>query len=137
MQKGHSDQTTQGIRVRVAAQFVPERSDPDRRHWFYVYKVVLTNVGEVPARLVSRHWVIRDAENRQREVRGPGVVGEQPEIQPGETYSYMSSCPLETEWGTMEGSYHMVRPDGSAFDARIGRFFLAPTAAGIAALDLN
>jgi len=127
MSKGHSDTTTEGIRVRVGAQYRPDQSDPDRRHYVYAYRVVLTNQGERPAKLLSRHWIIRDANNELREVRGQGVVGEQPRLEPGESFQYVSGCPLGTSWGTMEGSYEMQREDGETFRARIGRFFLAPT----------
>lgn len=134
---GHSDTTTESIRVRVAAQYVPDQSDPDRRHFVYAYRVLITNVSTATVKLLSRHWVIRDANNELREVRGPGVVGEQPELAPGQTFEYMSGCPLRTEWGTMEGRYTMRRSDGSTFQARIGRFFLAPTAAPIAAMETS
>ena len=134
MESGHSDVTTQGIRVRVAAQYLPEQSDPERRQFNYVYRVILTNVGERKAKLLSRHWIIRDAHNERREVRGPGVVGQYPELEPGESFEYMSGCPLPTEWGTMEGTYRMRREDGEEFDIAIGRFFLAPSAAPINAI---
>jgi ApaG protein len=134
METGHSDAVTHGIRVRVAAQYLADQSDPDRNEYQYVYRVILTNEGTRPAKLLSRHWVIRDAHNETREVRGPGVVGEQPELAPGASFEYMSRCPLRTEWGTMEGSYRFVRPDGTFFDANIGRFFLARTAAPLSAL---
>jgi ApaG protein len=134
-ESGHSDVVTEGIRVRVAAQFVPAQSDPDRRHWVYAYRVVISNEGDAPAKLISRHWLIRDAHNDLQEVRGPGVVGENPELDPGESFEYMSGCPLPTEWGTMEGSYRMRRPSGEEFDAAIGRFFLAPNVAPIEGLE--
>jgi ApaG protein len=136
-QTGHSDTTTEGIRVRVAAQFVPQQSEPERNHFVYAYRVVLTNRGERAAKLLSRHWIIRDANNVRRDVTGDGVIGEQPHLEPGERFEYMSGCPLSTEWGTMEGSYKMARDDGSTFEARIGRFFLAPSAAPIVAMDVD
>ena len=126
MTKGTSDTITEGIRVRVGAQFVPDQSDPDRRHYVFAYRVTISNEGTQPAQLLSRHWMIRDAQNELREVRGPGVVGEKPRLVPGESYEYMSACPLPTKWGTMEGTYTMQRDDGSRFEAQIGRFFLAP-----------
>ena len=132
---GHSDRTTEGIRIRVAAQYVPEQSDPDRSHYVFAYRVVITNVGERSAKLLSRHWLIKDANNHAREVRGPGVVGEQPDLAPGESFEYMSGCPLTTEWGTMEGTYSMSRDDGELFQAKIGRFFLARTTAPIASME--
>lgn len=122
-----SDVVTEGIRVQAAAQFVPDHSDPSRKHYQYVYRIVLTNQGQAPARLRTRHWVILDAHNERREVRGDGVVGEMPHLQPGETFHYESGCPLPTEWGTMEGSYEMERDDGERFQVAVGRFFLAPS----------
>ncbi len=134
MEKGHSDTTTHGIRVRAAAELVPEHSDADRPLHFYRYRIILSNEGTAPAKLVSRHWIIRDANNEMEEVRGAGVVGEQPEIAPGENFQYESSCPLKTSWGTMEGNYQMLRPSGERFEAKIGRFFLAPTVAPLSKL---
>jgi ApaG protein len=135
METGHSDLTTQGIRVRVAAQLHAGDSNPGQRVYVYAYKVVIENVGDERARLISRHWVVRDANGERRDVKGPGVVGEHPDLAPGQSFEYVSGCHLATEWGTMEGSYRMRRPDGSEFEARIGRFFLAPNAAPIAAMD--
>ncbi|QDU67785.1 Co2+/Mg2+ efflux protein ApaG [Engelhardtia mirabilis] len=134
-ESGHSDTTTDGIRVRVAAQYIEAQSDPERNHWVYAYRVVISNEGDVPAKLISRHWIIRDANNDVEEVRGAGVVGENPDLAPGEQFEYMSGCPLATEWGTMEGRYTMQRPGGEEFDAVVGRFFLAPNTAPIAAMD--
>ena len=135
MQTGHSDTTTGGIRVRVASQFLPERSDPDRGLYFFVYRVQLTNDGTEPARLLSRYWLITDGQGETEEVQGAGVVGDQPHLEPGEGYEYMSGCPLETEWGTMEGHYEFERDGGERFEVSIGRFFLAMGTAPITALD--
>ncbi len=135
MSTGHSDRTTRGIRVRVGAQFLPEQSDPDRGHFAYAYRVIVSNEGDVPCKLLARHWTIRDARGEVREVRGAGVVGMQPWIQPGKSFEYMSGCPLTTEWGTMEGTYSMQTQDGQAFEAQIGRFFLAQTAGPLSLLD--
>lgn len=137
MESGHSDTVTEGIRVQVAAQFIPGQSDPDRKQWAYAYRVVISNEGDEPATLVSRHWIIRDAQNDVEEVRGAGVVGENPDLAPGDSFEYMSGCPLSTEWGTMEGTYLMRRPSGSEFEARIGRFFLAPNTAPIDGLEIE
>jgi ApaG protein len=134
METGHSDTTTDGIRIRVAAQIQAVHSDPDRRHFVYAYRVVITNEGTERAKLMRRHWIVRDANGDIREVKGPGVVGEFPDLAPGENFEYVSGCPLQTEWGTMEGSYRMRRPDGTEFEARIGRFFLAPNVAPLASL---
>lgn len=130
--KGHSDTTSEGIRIRVGAQYVPEHSDPDRSNFVFAYRVVIENVGLEPAQLLDRHWVIVDALGETREVRGPGVVGEQPRLDPGERFEYVSGAQIETDWGSMEGSYTFVRPGGETFEARIGRFFLAPNLAPLA-----
>lgn len=134
METGHSDTTTDGIRIRVAAQIQAVHSDPDRSHFVYAYRVVISNEGTERAKLLRRHWIVRDAHGDIREVKGPGVIGEFPDLAPGESFEYVSGCPLQTEWGTMEGSYRMRRPDGTEFEARIGRFFLAPNVAPIASL---
>lgn len=134
MESGHSDTLTDGIRIRVAAEFLPDQSDPDRNHFLYAYRVVIENVGDLRARLLARHWVIRDANGDVREVKGPGVIGEHPDLAPGESFEYMSACPLATTWGTMEGSYRMCREDEVEFEAQIGRFFLARNTAPLAHL---
>lgn len=126
MRPGSSDTVTEGIRVQAQAQFVESESDPEHLRWFYAYRIVIRNEGSAPARLRSRHWIILDSDNRREDVRGPGVVGKTPRLAPGEQFEYVSSCPLRTAWGTMEGSYTFERDDGTSFDAAIGRFFLAP-----------
>ena len=131
---GHSDVTTEGIRIRVGAQYLPDRSDPVIGQFIYAYRVLISNEGTQSAQLLSRHWIILDAENDRRDVRGEGVVGEQPKLAPGESFEYVSGCHMPTEWGTMEGSFQFIREDGELFDAQVGRFFLAPTAAPIAAM---
>ena len=105
MQSGHSDVTTEGIRVRVSAQYVPAQSDPDHRKFLFVYRVVIANEGSRWAKLLSRRWVITDGNGEVEVVEGPGVVGEQPELAPGESHEYTSHCPLSTSWGTMEGHF--------------------------------
>jgi len=135
VQPGHSDVATEGIRVRVGAQYLPDQSDPTRGRHCYAYRVVITNEGDRWAKLRSRHWIIRDADNEVEEVRGPGVVGFQPELAPGESFDYVSGCPLRTEWGTMEGSFEMMREDGEVFRVEVGRFFLARSVAPISAMD--
>ncbi|RMH04422.1 MAG: Co2+/Mg2+ efflux protein ApaG [Planctomycetota bacterium] len=134
-QTGHSDVVTEGIRVRVGAQYLPDQSDPDAGRFCFVYRVVISNEGDRWAQLCSRHWIIRDADNEVEEVHGAGVVGFQPALNPGESFDYVSGCPLRTSWGTMEGWFEMVREDGSRFRARIGRFFLAPTTAPISSVQ--
>jgi ApaG protein len=93
--------------------------------YFFAYRITITNVGDAPARLMSRHWIITDGSGRVEHVKGPGVVGEQPRLEPGAGFQYTSFCPLPTPVGTMEGSYQMVRDDGREFDAQIAPFTLA------------
>ena len=119
-----SEAITRGIRIRVQSSYVPERSDPDHGSWFFIYTVEVANQGTETAQLVSRHWIITDANGAVREVRGPGVVGEQPTLAPGESFTYTSACPLETPFGTMHGTYQMVTPRGERFDAEIAAFSL-------------
>lgn len=133
----HSDITTDGIRVHAAAEFLsPEAwpaefldGDAERRSRFvFRYQITMRNIGEVSARLLSRHWIIVDSEGQRQDVRGRGVRGDFPMLTPGDSYSYVSYCPLPTSWGTMEGTYTFEREDGSTFPVRIGRFFLVPSA---------
>lgn len=120
-----SEATTRGIRVSVTSVYVPERSAPDHNHWFFMYHVTIHNESEETAQLVSRHWIITDANGQVEEVKGPGVVGEQPTLGPGESFEYTSACPLPTPFGTMQGTYQMVTPNGVKFDAQIAPFSLA------------
>lgn len=115
---------TRGWEVSVQPAFVPERSDPMARTWVFSYKIKITNKSEAPARLISRHWVIVSAHGQSDEVRGDGVVGSQPRLEPGESFTYQSFCPLPTSWGTMEGTYSMRTDDGEHFDVAVGRFYL-------------
>jgi ApaG protein len=135
MQNGHSDVTTDGIRVRVGAQYLPNQSSPESHRFAYAYRVKIRNEGQSPAQLLTREWVILDADNGRRTVKGDGVVGEQPLLAPGESFEYVSGCTLPTEWGTMEGSYHFVRENGTPFTVAIGRFFLTPSVAPLSALE--
>lgn len=120
-----SEAITRGIRVEVEARYVPERSRPESQRWFFAYRVRISNHGDERVQLVSRHWIITDAHGRTEEVRGAGVVGEQPELAPGAFFEYTSFCPLETPFGTMQGTYQMIAPDGSSFDAEIATFSLS------------
>lgn len=115
---------TRGIRVDVAPEFLPGHSDPRHSHWMFAYDVTILNEGSERVQLISRHWTITDASGRVEEVRGPGVVGEQPVLEPGGTYSYRSGCPLSTPMGTMHGTYQMVTARGERFDAEIAPFTL-------------
>jgi ApaG protein len=122
-----TDEVTEGIRVSVRAVYVPERSSPDQDHYFFAYTVRIQNEGTAPAQLISRHWIITDARGRVEHVKGPGVVGETPRLEPGDAFEYTSYCPLTTSSGAMRGSYQMKRDDGRAFDAAIGVFTLMAT----------
>ena len=119
-----SEAITRGIVVRVVTQYVPERSDPAEGLWFFAYRVSIINVGEEPAQLINRHWVITDGNGDVREVKGEGVVGEQPRLEPGKGFSYTSACPLPTPIGTMHGTYEMEDDAGHRFDAQIAPFRL-------------
>jgi ApaG protein len=120
-----SDALTRGIRITVQSRFEPDRSAPDEGQWFFSYHVRIANEGERVAQLVSRHWIITDGDGKEQVVRGPGVVGEQPVLEPGEAFEYTSGCPLGTPVGSMRGTYRMVAPGGEAFDAEIAPFGLA------------
>lgn len=120
----YSDTTTEGIRIGAAAFYIPEHSDPDRDRYVFGYNILIANHSDTPVQLLSRHWTIIDASGHREEVRGPGVVGQTPRLEPGQAFKYQSFCPLSTPWGTMEGTYQMQRDDGTLFDARIGRFYL-------------
>jgi ApaG protein len=117
-----SSAVTEGIRVTVNSAFRPDRSDPDKGRWLFTYMVEIANEGGAAAQLVSRHWIITDANGEQQEVQGEGVVGHQPRLAPGERFEYTSFCILETPHGSMRGTYRMVRGDGSSFDAAIAPF---------------
>lgn len=107
------------------AQFIPDQSAPDENRYLFAYTITITNIGEVPAQLVSRHWIITDAHNEVQEVRGLGVVGKQPLLKPGESFQYSSGSQLNTPVGTMKGTYQMVAEDGTYFEAEIPEFTLA------------
>ena len=113
------------IQVSVETEFLADQSDPDSQRWVFAYHITIRNEGTVSARLLPRHWVITDGEDRVQEVHGEGVIGEQPHIAPGQTFSYTSGAILETEVGSMRGSYQMIGEDGTHFDAEIPMFTLA------------
>jgi ApaG protein len=121
---------TRGVLVRVAATFAPDQSDPEAGEFFWVYTVEIENHGSETVQLVSRRWVITDAQNREQVVSGAGVVGEQPELKPGEAFRYSSGCPLKTSSGAMRGTYQMVTGAGESFDAEIPEFSLHLPGAG-------
>ena len=121
--------TTHGIEVAAKAQLLEQRTDPGERGWIYAYQITITNVGERALTLRTRHWVITDANGERREVRGPGVVGEQPRLEPGDHFEYQSMAELPTGWGTMEGSFAFAPDEGDLLEVAVGRFFLAESAA--------
>ena len=116
---------TYRIEAQPVAQFIPDQSDPEENRYLFAYTITIRNVGEVPAQLVSRHWIITDAHDEVQEVRGLGVVGKQPLLKPGESFQYTSGSALNTPVGTMKGTYQMVAEDGTHFDAEIPEFTLA------------
>lgn len=121
---GQSTVVTRGIRVEVSSLFVPERSRPADGEWFFAYRIRITNSGTERVQLLGRHWVITDSRGRVQQVRGPGVVGKQPVLDPGQTFEYTSACPLETSFGMMHGSYQMTTSGGERFEAEIAPFAL-------------
>ena len=122
--------TTGGITVRVSVSFLPEQSEPGKGRWFWAYHVRVENGARQAVQLVSREWIISDGRGTRHEVRGEGVVGEQPVLEPGGSFDYVSGCPLTTPTGAMEGRYFMIGADGSSFPVEIPRFpLIAPAVA--------
>lgn len=120
-----STTTTRGIRIAVEPRYLEAESRPEAGQFVFAYHITISNVGEQGARLDSRHWVITNADGEVEEVRGPGVVGQQPHLGPGEQFEYTSFCPLDTPVGTMAGSFQMIGDDGERFDAEIAPFRLS------------
>ncbi len=120
-----SNTLTRGVRITVQPRYVVEQSEPAKAHYLFAYHVTIRNEGETTVQLISRHWVITDGEGKVEEVRGPGVVGYQPKLPPGEQFQYTSGCPLATPVGTMHGSYQMLTENDETFDAQIEPFRLA------------
>ena len=119
--------TTRDITVRVSVSYLPEQSEPGKGRWFWAYHIRIENGGGRAVQLVSREWIISDGRGGRHEVRGEGVVGEQPVLEPGDSFDYVSGCPLTTPTGQMEGRYFMVAADGSSFPIDIPRFpLIAP-----------
>jgi len=125
MEPTHADQDPHHIDVKVETRFLEEQSDPAEGRYAFAYTITIHNGGRVPARLLTRHWLITDANGRVQEVRGDGVVGEQPHLQPGQGFRYSSGTVIETPVGSMQGSYQMLADDGQRFDAPIAAFRLA------------
>lgn len=114
--------TTREVTVRVSVSYLPEQSEPAHGRWFWAYHIRIENGGAEAVQLLTRHWIITDGRGAIEEVRGEGVVGDQPMIDPGESYDYVSGCPLRTPTGSMEGSYGMIDVDGEPFEVAIPRF---------------
>jgi ApaG protein len=120
-----AENTRYEFSVSPKVTFLADQSDPDKNHYVFAYTITVTNTGSVAAQLVSRHWIITDAENRVQGVKGQGVVGKQPVLKPGESFEYTSGTSIPTAVGTMRGSYRMVAEDGLAFDVPIAPFTLS------------
>jgi len=120
-----SEAVTRGIRVHVTSQYSPERSQPSKNQWFFLYTIEISNEGTDTVQLVTRHWIITDASGHVEEVKGPGVVAQQPVLAPGEAFEYTSGCPLTTPFGMMQGTYQMVSQHGEQFDVEIAQFQLS------------
>jgi ApaG protein len=120
-----SEAVTRGLRVKVVSRYSPTHSQPQFKRWLFLYTIQITNESSKVVRLISRHWIIEDGDGKREEVRGPGVVGEQPVLSPGQTFEYTSGCPLTTPFGSMRGTYQMVTDDGEMFDAEIAPFTLS------------
>ena len=119
------DIPTYNTTVSVVTSYIPEQSDPDNDRFAFAYTITIKNEGSVPAKLLSRHWIITDADGSSQEVRGEGVVGEQPHLQPGEDFEYTSGTLLDTPVGSMRGSYQMLADDGKEFECPIAPFTLS------------
>ena len=113
------------IQVVAKTQYLPEQSDPEAQQYAFAYSITLTNLGTIGARLLNRHWLIIDGNHAVQEVRGQGVIGEQPHLKAGESYHYTSGAVISTKVGSMQGSYQMIADDGTQFDAVISPFTLA------------
>jgi len=120
-----SEAVTRSVRVHVQSEYAPERSQPLQNQWFFLYTITISNEGAETVQLLTRHWIITDGTGTVEEVRGAGVIGEQPMLRPGEHFEYTSGAVLKTPRGIMQGSYQMLRPNGRGFDAEIAPFVLA------------
>lgn len=120
-----SEAVTRGVRVHVTSQYDAARSNPENNQWFFLYTIDISNQGAETVQLMTRHWIITDGNGKVEEVRGPGVVGKQPILKPGESFEYTSGCPLQTPFGVMEGTYQMVTEGGERFDVKIAPFTLS------------
>ena len=119
-----SDAVTRGVRVSVRARYSDQNSDPHARQWVFLYTITISNESAARVQLLKRHWVITDANGEIEEVKGPGVVGKQPILEPGQSFEYTSACPLKTPFGSMHGTYQMLGPDSETFDVEVAGFAL-------------
>jgi ApaG protein len=119
------DHTKHRIHVSASTQYLPDQSQPDHGRYVFAYTITISNTGTVPAKLLTRHWIITDANDKVQEVRGDGVVGQQPYLAPGMSFEYTSGTMIETSVGTMHGSYQMIDDDGSTFSTEIPQFTLS------------
>ncbi len=115
---------TQGVKVTARPSYMSEQSQPDQNRWLWSYQITIANESDETIQLIDRHWIITDAGGEIEEVRGEGVIGQQPVLSPGQEFSYESFCPLETDFGFMRGSYGMIKGDGTRFEAAIAPFVL-------------
>src|SRR5262245_34974094 len=120
-----SEATTRGVTVSVVSEYSPDQSRPSDNQWFFLYTITITNGSDETIQILSRHWIITDSNSHVEEVQGPGVVGQQPVIEPGEDFTYTSGCSIATSFGTMEGTYQVVTSRGEQFDVEIARFTLS------------
>src|SRR5262245_25102350 len=120
-----SEAVTRNIRVRVVSEYAPSRSNPNQNEWFFLYTIRVTNEGADTVQLISRHWIITDAMGAIEEVRGLGVVGKQPVLEPGGSFEYTSGCPLKTPFGSMRGTYQMISDKKERFEIEIPQFTLS------------
>ncbi len=120
-----SEALTRGVRVKVESEYAPERSEPFKNQWFFVYTITIANESAETVQLLTRHWIITDGTGHIEEVLGPGVVGKQPILKPGESFDYTSGCPLTTPFGVMSGTYQMITEAGDRFDAVVAPFTLS------------
>lgn len=120
-----SEEVTRGVRVSVLSEYAPDRSNPPKNEWFFLYTITISNEGPDTVQLISRHWIITDGSGHVEEVKGPGVVGQQPTLASGQSFTYTSGCALPTPFGTMQGTYQMVTRSGEFFDVKIAPFTLS------------
>jgi ApaG protein len=119
-----SEAVTEGVRVCVRARYSAEHSSPQQSEWFFLYTITIANESDQSVTLINRNWLILDATGKSEEVHGPGVIGEQPALAPGQAFEYTSGCPLSTPFGSMSGTYEMSREDGTCFEAEVRLFQL-------------